>query len=48
MQNQQKQQFTKSDERVTMAELRKQREAGTAHHRDPAWVTQFWKQVSRP
>jgi hypothetical protein len=47
MDNQQKQQFTKGDERVAMAELRKQREAGTTHHRDPAWVKQFWKQVSR-
>jgi hypothetical protein len=47
MQNQQKQKFTKGVERATMAELRKQREARTAHHRDPAWVTRYWKLVSR-
>jgi hypothetical protein len=46
MQNQQKQQFTKGDERAIMAELKEQREARTAHHRDPAWVTRYWKLVS--
>lgn len=46
-QNQQRHQLTKRHERATMAELKEQREASTTQHRDPEWVTQYWKQVTR-
>jgi hypothetical protein len=45
MQTQQKQ-FTKREERTTMAELKDQREARSPEHKDPDWVSRYWKQVS--
>jgi hypothetical protein len=42
-----RQQFTKSDLRAAMAELREQREARTPQHSDPEWVARYWKQVSK-
>lgn len=46
MQQPEQKQFTKREERAAMADLKERREARSPEHKDPDWVSKFWKQVA--